>query len=224
MRTVFKSLILAWTFATALTSAVAGETNYFLVGETHRMVTGYNDSYVLPLSKAEDIPHALYLFFFNDTATTEIYTLSLHDALPISAKDDINRNFLDPKFPKWSWQVEQFLRFGDGRSEEHTSELQSQSNLVCRLLLEKIIGFWHYTVVRELGPVPLYLSVIPEGQNLEFYWSSPGTNHVYTLESKESVASTNWLALPGAAWPLQTNHWTLPQTNAASRFYRVKAD
>ena len=61
MRTVFKSLILAWTFATALTKAVAGETIYFLVGEIHSMVTGYNDSYVLPLSKAEDISHARYL-------------------------------------------------------------------------------------------------------------------------------------------------------------------
>src|SRR6266478_10009179 len=78
-----------------------------------------------------------FFFFFNDTATTEIYTLSLHDALPI-----------------WSGvhsPPDHDLRSGapDGgragpargcipsRSEEHTSELQSQSNLVCRLLLEK---------------------------------------------------------------------------------------
>src|SRR6266567_9197125 len=66
-----------------------------------------------------------FFFFFNDTATTEIYTLSLHDALPI---------FLDP------WRrlcSRQQGRPNPGRSEEHTSELQSQSNLVCRLLLEK---------------------------------------------------------------------------------------
>src|SRR2546428_8372512 len=70
-------------------------------------------------------------FFFNDTATTEIYTLSLHDALPI---------FL------WLWAM-LFRRLGwfgfvemlvkPNRSEEHTSELQSRSDLVCRLLLEK---------------------------------------------------------------------------------------
>src|SRR2546430_8847018 len=74
-------------------------------------------------------------FFFNDTATTEIYTLSLHDALPIyrvgDACDDCPLVF-DPT---------QTDTDGDGsntrRSEEHTSELQSQSNLVCRLLLEK---------------------------------------------------------------------------------------
>src|SRR5256885_10547293 len=80
-----------------------------------------------------------FFFFFNDTATTEIYTLSLHDALPICIT------------PTWFW-----LAFADrtlrpvvirkrwtrgtshlARSEEHTSELQSPCNLVCRLLLEK---------------------------------------------------------------------------------------
>src|SRR2546428_8537086 len=75
-------------------------------------------------------------FFFNDTATTEIYTLSLHDALPIYlidpaldgvllalAVDDRRVVLVDGK--------------GKQRSEEHTSELQSRSDLVCRLLLEK---------------------------------------------------------------------------------------
>src|SRR5436190_21995381 len=70
-----------------------------------------------------------FFFFFNDTATTEIYTLSLHDALPISCcrharsrapRGAAPRDFAPPT-----------------RSEEHTSELQSHSDLVCRLLLEK---------------------------------------------------------------------------------------
>src|SRR5258708_25937554 len=73
-------------------------------------------------------------FFFNDTATTEIYTLSLHDALPI----------LDPR-PVQHAQLEKLRPFGQlavaarrlPRSEEHTSELQSPDHLVCRLLLEK---------------------------------------------------------------------------------------
>src|SRR2546430_12705828 len=74
-------------------------------------------------------------FFFNDTATTEIYTLSLHDALPISwvgldvaGAEDLR-----------GWKRAGGLRVIQvaPRSEEHTSELQSQSNLVCRLLLEK---------------------------------------------------------------------------------------
>src|SRR2546430_7537159 len=74
----------------------------------------------------------VFFFFFNDTATTEIYTLSLHDALPISAILKAKR------CPKPSpISVKQSTSASKTRSEEHTSELQSQSNLVCRLLLEK---------------------------------------------------------------------------------------
>src|SRR5438105_9986057 len=78
-----------------------------------------------------------FFFFFNDTSTTEIYTLSLHDALPISRHS-------------WSGPKPGLLRharvhhprlesrpLSHGRSEEHTSELQSRVDLVCRLLLEK---------------------------------------------------------------------------------------
>src|SRR3712207_7246597 len=98
------------------------------------------------------------MFFFNDTATTEIYTLSLHDALPIfDAGQRPSRQLLLDQLEKllpgtvdrtdrwrghhlplsgWGWGAEQ----PDGpvlRSEEHTSELQSRQYLVCRLLLEK---------------------------------------------------------------------------------------
>src|SRR5256885_15604196 len=70
-----------------------------------------------------------FFFFFNDTATTEIYTLSLHDALPISTCPGV----LASEQPITAIFV---VSFRD-RSEEHTSELQSPCNLVCRLLLEK---------------------------------------------------------------------------------------
>src|SRR5438034_10657220 len=86
----------------------------------------------------------LSFFFFNDTATTEIYTLSLHDALPISpAPDDSARNPGRRSEPAAA-QGANDVRGADAvhvgaadRSEEHTSELQSHSDLVCRLLLEK---------------------------------------------------------------------------------------
>src|SRR2546430_11989627 len=72
------------------------------------------------------------IFFFNDTATTEIYTLSLHDALPIwSSRLKYSASRRDFS------SVEVVAPIASTRSEEHTSELQSQSNLVCRLLLEK---------------------------------------------------------------------------------------
>src|SRR2546430_6545232 len=88
-------------------------------------------------------------FFFNDTATTEIYTLSLHDALPIckwslfaiknnEGTDLWCRLFKPADFDSTKkYPVIVYLYNGPHRSEEHTSELQSQSNLVCRLLLEK---------------------------------------------------------------------------------------
>src|SRR2546430_10669661 len=77
-----------------------------------------------------------FFFFFNDTATTEIYTLSLHDALPISRQFCLTQRSRVSECRIGRWPVER-PAYDDGRSEEHTSELQSQSNLVCRLLLEK---------------------------------------------------------------------------------------
>src|SRR2546429_6803666 len=98
----------------------------------------------------------MYVFFFNDTATTEIYTLSLHDALPITegapglrsnkhyrcekgmpqeetTKQSVNRS-KEPNRQGIRRYSQPSLR---SRSEEHTSELQSRLHLVCRLLLEK---------------------------------------------------------------------------------------
>src|SRR5690242_21200690 len=93
-------------------------------------------------------------FFFNDTATTEIYTLSLHDALPIftvtlgplnlpantphDKAEQMPPRTLEIPFDGWITAYHPALvRPDGGRSEEHTSELQSHVNLVCRLLLEK---------------------------------------------------------------------------------------
>src|ERR1019366_10504709 len=70
----------------------------------------------------------VFFFFFNDTATTEIYTLSLHDALPI---------WWPTRIPRAHHCAAAHALLGPKRSEEHTSELQSLTNIVCRLLLEK---------------------------------------------------------------------------------------
>src|SRR5688572_32517436 len=88
-------------------------------------------------------------FFFSDTATTPIYTLSLHDALPISGRRVVAARVAQRRGDVRGLRQRRLsrpLRLGarrteralaQSRSEEHTSELQSQSNLVCRLLLEK---------------------------------------------------------------------------------------
>src|SRR5688572_33336007 len=78
-----------------------------------------------------------FFFFFNDTATTEIYTLSLHDALPISVIFKNRPRWFSFRSRKKIFRSKAIFSEAIGRSEEHTSELQSQSNLVCRLLLEK---------------------------------------------------------------------------------------
>src|SRR5438445_7285374 len=90
--------------------------------------------------------YASFFFFFNDTASTEIYTLSLHDALPISNPQaaglasgvgELGRNglLIHRKFGARIHMPDPIMT--DARSEEHTSELQSRQYLVCRLLLEK---------------------------------------------------------------------------------------
>src|SRR2546426_8627417 len=87
-------------------------------------------------------------FFFNDTATTEIYTLSLHDALPIYPQmEKLRLAYRELPYRSHSEKLlsaapgdhawVELLAGREGRSEEHTSELQSPCNLVCRLLLEK---------------------------------------------------------------------------------------
>src|SRR2546425_3407552 len=100
--------------------------------------------------------HSFVFFFFNDTATTEIYTLSLHDALPICPRirQDVSRQLRDGRRnqcriarrktqleskcpPSLPGQHDVLIRGDRDRSEEHTSELQSLAYLVCRLLLEK---------------------------------------------------------------------------------------
>src|SRR2546426_6149315 len=96
-----------------------------------------------------------FFFFFNDTATTEIYPLSLHDALPIYPPDPHGAAGAEPVAPRAADETGRRLHdvhrrpqqrhrrhrdaelLGAERSEEHTSELQSPCNLVCRLLLEK---------------------------------------------------------------------------------------
>src|SRR2546422_3125261 len=96
------------------------------------------------------MPLLLIFFFFNDTATTEIYTLSLHDALPICMASittrsqhfmrDESPNVIDGRDASSSpagMLKRKAWMFCSKRSEEHTSELQSRLHLVCRLLLEK---------------------------------------------------------------------------------------
>src|SRR5438477_2107510 len=94
-------------------------------------------------------------FFFNESATTKIYTLSLHDALPICARGQIGRGTWEARQrdPASAVAAAGHPARGMHRSEEHTSELQSHVNIVCRLLLEKKIE-WSESI-----DIVLYLKI-----------------------------------------------------------------
>src|SRR6266566_1982678 len=94
-----------------------------------RLLTRMDQLLRSQIAHASIILLIIRFFFFNDTATTEIYTLSLHDALPILAR--AGGRGAPARGARRRAQGDR------GRSEEHTSELQSPCNLVCRLLLEK---------------------------------------------------------------------------------------
>src|SRR5690349_24244543 len=105
------------------------------------------------------LPTVSLFFFFNDTATTEIYTLSLHDALPIfraAAQVVAGRRVADGVqaiVVPGSARVKRAAE--EERSEEHTSELQSRRDLVCRLLLEKKKdGTYRITIISRKLPSP----------------------------------------------------------------------
>ena len=222
---VFEKLSLAVLLAGGVSlSTFGGQTIYFLVGLVPWFTNPpVRESYVLPLSEQKDIDYARYLISAGLSlrfSGTNVIVL----ANCVAGGDGINRNYLDPKFPSWSWHVSQFLEFGfatadnlDG-SPSYTEYMYSNAPPGGQFE----IGYWRYTVVQELGPAPLMLSITPQGENLEFYWSAPGTNYVYTLEGSESLRGTDWFALAGDSWPLMTNRWTLPRTNAPARFYRVR--
>src|SRR5438552_10463403 len=98
-------------------------------------------------------------FFFNDTATTEIYTLSLHDALPISDEIDPKQAILKRRLLNFDMIGEPEASKLSKRSEEHTSELQSPDHLVCRLLLEKKKKD-HHTTAHPLERLPTDTAIV----------------------------------------------------------------
>src|SRR5471032_664759 len=131
-----------------------------------------------------------FFFFFNDTATTEIYTLSLHDALPIYPRTRMTHAAGDrSKKPAWGSRP---------RSEEHTSELQSHHELVCRLLLEKKkkdqtrahppAGVHAATAVGA-GHVPYLL--LPRLHHrllrLHFFFNDTAPTEIYTLSLHDAL-------------------------------------
>src|SRR6266581_3224379 len=143
--------------------------------------------------------HHIFFFFFNDTATTEIYTLSLHDALPISVR----------KRPCSSTRRVRPSSAWCSRSEEHTSELQSPVHLVCRLLLEKkkrhtskrrSCSIWNFPNMRfasrdstAIDNSPLVTVIVTVNgkqriyQESSFFFNDTATTEIYTLSLHDAL-------------------------------------
>src|SRR5215510_8783638 len=125
----------------------------------------------------------LFFFFFNDTATTEIYTLSLHDALPICTSGRFPAVTTCPPAGLSRWR----------RSEEHTSELQSRGHLVCRLLLEKkkeplLRGGTSVDVYRAVVDNRDQLSFLPRAlPEASFFFNDTATTEIYTLSLHDAL-------------------------------------
>src|SRR6266567_8088641 len=106
--------LLALISTLGLSQVDTAETTYFLVADPRESDWALvDDSYVLPLTKHEDIDHARYLISLGRAAFQDPPKAALVVAKVGPAKDGINRNYVDPKFPEWSWHVIEFRGFGD---------------------------------------------------------------------------------------------------------------
>jgi hypothetical protein len=180
------------------------------------------DSYVLPLSQPGDIEHARDLIIRGGSAAGRTIAVA-HVA---RAKDSVNRNYVAVMCPAWSWQVVEFFGFADLTPEvldggPTLTEAEFQGT---RPDYETDIGYWNYTVVRELGPEPICLCAKTNSTSLLLRWVGVSTNYFYTLESTSSLSNTNWTPVAGGPWPSKTNQWTVALPAVSNRFYRVKAE
>src|SRR6266403_1849198 len=120
-------------------------------------------------------------FFFNDTATTEIYTLSLHDALPISSPSE--GSVTGTPRPRKDKVASNAMARATCRSEEHTSELQSRRDLVCRLLLEKKKDEQFTQPPRLLPWLVQFTQVFWH----VFFFNDAATTEIYTLSLHDAL-------------------------------------
>jgi len=180
-------------------------------------------SFVVGLSKAEDIEKARE-FVAKPTRELGRPFDSMIGGFVTAGGDGINRNYLDPALPAWSWRITEFRGFyGIGVPEIFVTP-EGLEFQYAGLPPDSRTEYWLimlYSITRELGPLPFFVSAAQREGGLEFRWVDPRTNCVYTLESKPLDSTSSWEPVPGAAWPLKTNQWTVPYPLDGSRLYRV---
>jgi hypothetical protein len=199
-------------------------TIYFLVAEFPGRER-WKDSYVLPLARPADIAHARALIL-NGPIRTNGSTQPLVSTRIASGNDGINRNYVVAGCREWSYHVTQFLGFGDILAgvfdDSPTTVEQDVESWIANH--DGVMAFYNYTVVKELGPEPICLTVQTNSMGLQLRWQGVSINYLYTLQNNPSLASSNWTPVPGGPWPSKTNQWTVPLPAISNRLYRVKAD
>jgi hypothetical protein len=203
----------------------AQQTVYFLATQWPELPPDeqQNLSFVVGLSKPEDIEKARE-FVTKPTIELGRPFNCMIGGFVTAGADGINRNYLDPALPAWSWRITEFTGFYGAGIPEVFVTPEGLELLYAGLAPDSRTESWLimlYSITRELGPLPFFASVARGERGLEFRWVDPRTNCVYTLESKPLDSTSSWEPVPGAAWPLKTNQWTVPTPLEGSRLYRV---
>jgi hypothetical protein len=195
---------------------------HFLVGPVPRHPE-LKDSYVLPLTRPEDIAEA-----------RKQLTIDLTNRLMVVARigagaDGINRDHLAPGKRAWSWHVTEFLAFADGGiPETEVSPTGVEANVAFWTTdpPRGIIGSASYRVVTELTPEQIFFtSASLTAGGVRLHWLDLGTNYLYTAESTASLSPPQWTPVPGIVWPIAaTNCVDAAAATNQPRFYRVKAE
>lgn len=211
---VFGALVAGLTFLEC-----QADVAHFLVGPTR---SDLKDSYVLPLTRPEDIAEA-----------RRQLTLDITNRLMVVARigagaDGINRDHLAPGKPAWSWHVTEFLGFSEGGIPWDGTPSGVEANVAFWTTdpMQGIISFGFYRVVTELMPEQIFfISASLTAGGVQLQWLDLGTNYLYTVESTASLSSPQWAPAAGTVWPVVATNWVeaVAVTNQP-RFYRVKAE
>jgi hypothetical protein len=221
-------LLIGLAAESALRGDDASRPTYFLVELRQpwydSLGTVPRQSCVLPLLTPEHIAHARELIKADaihnwDTSLAKVAHIHIQ-----AGTDGVNRDFTVPGFPAWSWHVTDCFGFSDFILGIYLQMIPSYIEQDPEFAVGWGIALAGMTVTRELGPVPLFLDIEAHGEEWRFYWSGVGTNAVYTLETADSLTSTNWVPVVSGLTDAKVNEWSMPKPDGAPQFYRVQAD
>lgn len=177
-------------------------------------------TFVLPLTRETDISHARALINGNTSIASTVL------AVVSAGTNCINRDYSTPTLREWSWHVVDFHKFADAITEAIQITPDQLESRDWSRPYPQYAGFHDMTVVRELGQKPLEMRIQMSGETISVFWSCPGIDWVYILETAMLPISNDspqqWFPIQGAAWPQATNSWQI-RLNPTIQLLRVKA-